>query len=364
MTPEEIKLDKYYQKKFGWSLAQVDTLFADQDSVCAICRRPPGKYRLSLDHDHAFDRIKLFIERLPDWNFAAFSNKTDASCIAIGATKKEARENGKRVLRRRSVRGGLCMRCNKGIQMFEDSKAPLSPAERFDRAALYFRQFAQQKWTTVKKLLALALISLLSVTAFANDSHRAIVKRAHTCTRTIRMQTLTDKVKCSATAIGPHALLTASHCELPTSEVSVDGTKTKIIKLLRDDNDHTVLITDGDYKDFAAFDPNPAAVGDTIFIFGNPGTHEDMFRQGNVVSIQKEFPDSFFSDRTPSRTIYDLNVFSGDSGAAIFSESGEIVGVVSLADIQTNSKVSGWTIKFMISFGFAFSQDQLLEAQK
>ena len=145
MTPEQIKLDKYYQKKFSWTLAEVDALFAKQDNVCKICRRPPGKYRLSLDHAHAFDRIKLIIERLPDWNFAAFLNETDASAIAIGTTKKEARANGKRVLRRRSVRGGLCMRCNKGIQMFEDSKAPLTPAERFDRAAQYFRDFEMSR---------------------------------------------------------------------------------------------------------------------------------------------------------------------------------------------------------------------------
>jgi hypothetical protein len=142
MTPEENKLHKYYYNKFGWTLAEVDLLFAAQGNVCAICNRPPGKNRLSLDHAHSFDRIKLVIERLPDWNFAAFLNKTDASAIAIGTTKKEARINGKRVLRRRSVRGGLCLRCNKGIQMFEDSKAPLAPAERFDRAASYFRDFA------------------------------------------------------------------------------------------------------------------------------------------------------------------------------------------------------------------------------
>lgn len=140
MTPEQ-KLNKYYLKKFGWTSTEVDALFASQGSVCKICGRPPGVRRLNLDHDHAFDKIKLWIERLRDWNWAAFLNPTDASCIAIGDTKKQARENGRRELRRRSVRGGLCLRCNKGIQMFEDSKAPLSPEERFDNAAKYFRDF-------------------------------------------------------------------------------------------------------------------------------------------------------------------------------------------------------------------------------
>lgn len=144
MTPEQ-KLNKYYLKKFGWTLAEVDALFASQGGVCKICGRPPGVRRLSLDHDHAFDKIKLWIERLRNWNWAAFLSEICASAIAIGTTKKEARENARRELRRRSVRGGLCLRCNKGIQMFEDSKAPLSPEERFDNAAKYFREFKSKQ---------------------------------------------------------------------------------------------------------------------------------------------------------------------------------------------------------------------------
>lgn len=142
MTPEEKRLDSYYRRKFGWTLEEVDKMFAEQNNVCAACHRPPGERRMSVDHDHAFDRIKLVIERLRDWSWAAFLNETDASCIAIGETKKSAREAGRRILRARSVRGGLCLRCNKGLQMFEDSKAPLSPPERLDNLAAYLRKFA------------------------------------------------------------------------------------------------------------------------------------------------------------------------------------------------------------------------------
>lgn len=41
----------------------------------------------------------LIIERLPDWNYGVFLNETDASCIAIGLTEEEARENAERRLR-------------------------------------------------------------------------------------------------------------------------------------------------------------------------------------------------------------------------------------------------------------------------
>lgn len=46
--------------------------------------------------------IKLVIERLADWNYGAFLNKTDASCIAIGTTPEEALEKGKQVLATRT----------------------------------------------------------------------------------------------------------------------------------------------------------------------------------------------------------------------------------------------------------------------
>lgn len=134
------QLNAYYLRKFGWTLNEVEFLFASQGDVCAGCGRPPGKRRLNLDHDHEADRAKLIIERLPDWNWAAFLNKTDASCIAIGTTKKEARDNGRRELRRRSVRAGLCLRCNKGLQMFEDSKAPLPAYKRLENLARILRQ--------------------------------------------------------------------------------------------------------------------------------------------------------------------------------------------------------------------------------
>lgn len=142
MTPEETKLHKYYYNKFGWTLAEVDLLFTAQGHVCAICKRPPGKYRLSLDHAHSFDKIKINIYRDCDDYYWVADAIPQVEPFGGYSTRKDAKDAIRRKLRRRSVRGGLCLRCNKGIQMFEDSKAPLAPAERFDRAATYFRDFS------------------------------------------------------------------------------------------------------------------------------------------------------------------------------------------------------------------------------
>jgi hypothetical protein len=45
---------------------------------------------------------KLIIERMSDWSYGAFLTETDASCIAVGFTEEEARENGERELKRRT----------------------------------------------------------------------------------------------------------------------------------------------------------------------------------------------------------------------------------------------------------------------
>jgi len=101
--------NSYLLRQYGITLAERDAIVAEQSGKCAACGRIfDGTVRMEVDHDHNIARQKLFIERLPDWNYAAFLNKTDASCIAIGTTRKEARRNGQRELRRRSVRGVLC----------------------------------------------------------------------------------------------------------------------------------------------------------------------------------------------------------------------------------------------------------------
>lgn len=46
------------QKLFGLSVDEYDELLSTQGGVCRICGRPPGKKRLSVDHDHATGRVR------------------------------------------------------------------------------------------------------------------------------------------------------------------------------------------------------------------------------------------------------------------------------------------------------------------
>jgi len=116
----------------------------DQDNKCAICGRPEKGRSLAVDHCHKYVNRKLFIERLPDWNYGAFLNETDASCIAIGTTKKETRENARRVLIKKSIRGLLDSSCNRALGKVENPRWKWGPKE-LRAAADYLEKFENGK---------------------------------------------------------------------------------------------------------------------------------------------------------------------------------------------------------------------------
>jgi hypothetical protein len=133
---------KYYQPSFNLTLAEYVERLEQQGKVCKICGRPPGKNRLSVDHDHKADRVKIIVVKTKfGQSFYACSQYKGRLYEAFGTNRDMAKTLVRRDMRHDSIRGLLCFLCNGGIQHFEDSKAPLKPAERFDAAAKYFREF-------------------------------------------------------------------------------------------------------------------------------------------------------------------------------------------------------------------------------
>lgn len=43
---------------YGMTAADYDVLLSYQSGACAVCRKPPGKTRLHVDHDHVSARVR------------------------------------------------------------------------------------------------------------------------------------------------------------------------------------------------------------------------------------------------------------------------------------------------------------------
>lgn len=207
----------------------------------------------------------------------------------------------------------------------------------------------------LRSIIAATVLSLLSFGAFAKNP---VAERAIRTTHRIVFRTVIDGHACSATAIGPHTLLTATHCELGTDSVVIDGTPADILAINRDLNEHSILFVNYTFKSWAAFAKTPATIGDRVFIIGNPGELSSVYREGYVSSTPH--PTGFF-DLGPARILYDLNGYHGDSGAALFNEAGEIVCVVSATDFQSNPD-DPTSIKLMVGFIINFTEKEETEA--
>jgi hypothetical protein len=224
----------------------------------------------------------------------------------------------------------------------------------------------------VKKLfLSLAALACLTASAFASNP---VVTEAHKTTHKIKMSNVFGGSvgSCSATAIGPHAILTATHCSSPSAVITIDDKDADVMGTFGDGLDHTIILVRGvTFENFADVDSSRPVIADDVFVFGNPGSFVDIYRKGVVAGFQKpEAPDSalealLYSKPKPGNegvqiTFYDFNGFFGDSGSAIFNDKGKIIGVTSFID---GEGAQGFELKFMGSFELRLSQDALTQAR-
>lgn len=118
---------------------------------------------------------------------------------------------------------------------------------------------------------------------------------------------------CSGTAIGPHAVLTATHC-FGDANVKLSGLTVKL--RLDDGNDHTLLVVTQAFRAHAELAPMPGA-GAEVHISGNPGDLRGIYASGTVAG------------GLDGDTLLNLPIYYGDSGAAVLDDAGRIVGVIS-----------------------------------
>lgn len=144
-----------------------------------------------------------------------------------------------------------------------------------------------------------------------------------------------DDGTCSGTIVAPNVILSAGHCfeeqendfglPLPApTEMKVDGYKVKILAVVLDDNDHALVKVDYTFRHYACL-TKPAPVGTRVHMWGNPAGINNVYREGYVTSYKH------------GDMVMDIHGFFGDSGAGIFNDDEQVVGVISYIAVHPHS---------------------------
>lgn len=167
------------------------------------------------------------------------------------------------------------------------------------------------------KAVLLALVLLGGSAAIPASAPSSVNRDPAEHATTVHL-TFTDGGSCSGTIIGPHAVLSASHCYAEAPLAMVDGVKARTLKSVSDGRDHTIIWVDLTYKVWASIGAPKMIQGEEVHWFGNPLGRRDLLRRGYVSGFE-----------SPDWVLIDAVVGPGDSGSGIFNNAGEIVGVIS-----------------------------------
>lgn len=144
------------------------------------------------------------------------------------------------------------------------------------------------------------------------------------------------KAACTASALGPHALLTATHCDMGEGSLVVDNQLAGIgiLGRIADGKDHTIFLVDGpafQYTMEQFYGDQMSKVGDKVFFYGDPaGMWPPQYRLG-YCSGQQELTAGDVGENMPVGTVY-LFAFptvGGDSGSAIYDQkTGKLISLI------------------------------------
>lgn len=135
---------------------------------------------------------------------------------------------------------------------------------------------------------------------------------------------------CSATAIGPHALLTAAHCNVPQKSITVDDQPATIELEMGDSADHSILFVSGvEFKAFATVEVREPEIGEDVFFWGNPLAYSDSLRKGHIAG--------WSALGGLDEMMVNINGAPGDSGSGLFDHNGILIGVLTDCEVKVEN---------------------------
>jgi len=152
---------------------------------------------------------------------------------------------------------------------------------------------------------------------------------------------------CSATAVGPHLILSAEHCFKGDRLVTINGEPAYALRLVKDGNDHVLVRVSKRFKTWARMGSNP-----------EPGTHVQMW--GNALGLSFAYREAYVSVYKDEDILYaGSDTAPGDSGSGLFAPDGSVVGVVTGTKSVVFKNGSAFTLLWTMRL--KFSADQLRE---
>ena len=162
---------------------------------------------------------------------------------------------------------------------------------------------------------------------------------------------------CTGTAIGPHAILTAAHCdkENEVKQVQIDlATEThEVMSTATDGRDHIIMLVDGTpFTNIETVVYGTAALGEPVVFYGVGGAVYPPVAKHGVVSDCQDPSDV---DAAAGQWCMTASAIPGDSGSTVYNTKGQVIGIVTYLDRDTEPAGT-------IGYALAFTDEQLVQA--
>lgn len=214
------------------------------------------------------------------------------------------------------------------------------------------------------RILATLLLLLAGLGAASAQTPSA-KEDQHKATLEIVMQNAAkhEGAGCSATAIGPHTLLTAQHCNIDGGTIYFNQNSRPlangqvVAEKYFDNNDHMLLVIPSVvFKHYITYDASKVRKmrqGEHLYFWGNPALIMNQYREVYATGVFPGLDTEGLNAAGPFEMVSGP-VVGGDSGSAIFSaEDGQLVGITT------------WGLEygaFLGSYPLQFTQEQIDQA--